>query len=336
LAIRKRPAVVLRLLGRSCFGGGGPSLKQFYQFLPFLTHRPYDVIHCHFGPNGILAAELRELELVRSPFLTQFHGYDVTQYVREQGEHVYRNLFARGDVFLCVSNRIRQRAIQLGCDRRKARVHHTGVKIRSIPFALRELSADGSVRVLTVARLIEKKGVEFGLRAIAQLVQAFPKLTYTIAGEGPLRTELTTFARELFIENHVHFVGAQTREAVARLMRDSDVLLAPSITAHDGDEEGIPVVLMEALASGLPVVSTVHAGIPELVSHGNSGLLAPERDPETLAAHVRFLITHSNERRSMATAGRRAVEENFDIDKLNLQLLSIYQELAAKAARQTE
>jgi colanic acid/amylovoran biosynthesis glycosyltransferase len=329
-ALAKRPGIVVRVLAHSCFGPDGTSLTQFYQILPFLTHQPYDVVHCHFGPNGILAAELKELGLVRSPLLTQFHGHDITSYVHEHGEHVYRNLFVSGDKFLCVSNRIKERAIQHGCDRHKARVHHTGVKTASIPFALRELNADGPVRVLTVARLVEKKGVEFGLRAVAQLIHEFPKLTYTIVGEGPFRTELTTLARELFIESHVRFVGAKTRDSVATLIKESDVLLAPSVTAHDGDEEGIPVVLMEALASGLPVVSTLHAGIPELVSHGSSGLLAPERDPEALAAHIRFLMSHSNERRSMAVAGRRTVEMNFDTDKLNGELLTIYQELAAK------
>ena len=185
-----------------------------------------------------------------------------------------------------------------------------------------------SIQILTVARLVEKKGVEFGLRAIAQLVREFPNLSYTIVGEGPLRADLAALARDLQIGRHVRFLGAQARNTVAALMRESHVLLAPSITAQNEDEEGIPVALMEAMASGLPVVSTFHAGIPELVSHGFSGLLAPERDPEALAAHTRFLITHSNERQSMALGGRRTVEKEFDTDKLNVELLRIYQELA--------
>lgn len=112
------------------------------------------------------------------------------------------------------------------------------------------------------------------------------------------------------------------------LMRSAHILLAPSVAAANGDEEGIPVVLMEALALGLPVVSTTHAGIPELVAHGVTGLLAPERDPEALADHVRFLLTHPYECRSMALAGRRTVENDFDIDKLNAQLFAQYEEIS--------
>jgi colanic acid/amylovoran biosynthesis glycosyltransferase len=332
-ALSKRPVTVARVVGLGCFGAGAPSLRRFYQILPFLTPRQYDVVHCHFGPNGILGAELRELGLLRSPLVTQFHGYDISSYVREQGEQVYRRLFASGQAFLCVSNRIRERAIQLGCDPHRARVHHTGVKVRNIPFVLRELRSDGPIQVLTVARLVEKKGVEFGLRAVAQLIGEYPKIRYAIVGEGPLRKELAILARDLHIESHVSFVGAQTRDKVATLMRESDVLLAPSTSARNGDEEGIPVVLMEALAFGLPVVSTAHAGIPELIAPGFSGLLAPERDPGALAANVRFLIDHPDKCRSMAFAGRRTVERRFDGDKLNEELFSMYQELAAASQR---
>jgi colanic acid/amylovoran biosynthesis glycosyltransferase len=130
----------------------------------------------------------------------------------------------------------------------------------------------------------------------------------------------------------VHFVGAKARDQVATLMRDAHVLLASSVSARNGDEEGIPVVLMEALASGLPVVSTLHAGIPELVLHGIAGLLAPERDSDALAQHVRFLIDHPAERDAMVLAGRQIVEREYDADKLTDQLLSLYEEVLQRNA----
>ena len=126
-ALGNRPGIVLRVLATSWLSRGRPSLGRFYQILPFLAHRHYDLIHCHFGPNGILATELKRLGLVRAPVITQFHGYDITSHIHEHGQDVYRDLFARGDMFLCVSNQIKERAIQLGCERNKARVHHTGV-----------------------------------------------------------------------------------------------------------------------------------------------------------------------------------------------------------------
>jgi colanic acid/amylovoran biosynthesis glycosyltransferase len=298
--------------------------------LPFLARAPYDVIHCHFGPNGMLGIELRDLGVTRAPIVTQFHGYDISSYVRGKGENVYRHLFAKGDLFLCVSERIRARIVALGCDERKTRIQHTGVKTKNIPFALRAPEASGAIRLLTVGRLVEKKGIEFGLRAVARLIHDYPQLDYTIVGDGPERDALTTLSHELGLGNHARLVGAKTRETVARLMEGAHILLAPSISARNGDEEGIPVVLMEALASGLPVVSTDHAGIPELVSHGASGLLAPERDPEALADHVKLLITHPSACREMALAGRQTVETQFDVDALNAQLFAQYKEISER------
>jgi colanic acid/amylovoran biosynthesis glycosyltransferase len=333
-ALPRNPGVVARTLSPTWYGTEAFSFRPFYRALPFLARKPYDVVHAHFGPNGILGAELKDLGVLRCPVLTQFHGYDVSSYVRDKANGVYRNLFAKSDRLLCVSERIRARVIELGGDRQKTRIHHTGVKVRNIAFTTHVSDADGGdIRLLTVGRLVEKKGVEFGLRAVAQLRHEYPNLSYTIVGDGPERDALTSLARELSLDRHVSFVGAKTRDTVAALMRDSLILLAPSVSARNGDEEGIPVVLMEALAAGLPVVSTTHAGIPELVSHGVSGLLASERDPEALADHVRFLITHPGERQSMALAGRRAVERGFDVDALNAQLLVQYQEIAERARK---
>ena len=323
-ALPQNPGVVARALCPSLFGRNTVRLKPFNLIIPFLARPSYDVVHCHFGPNGMMAVELRDLGAIRAPILTQFHGYDVSSYVRDKGEQVYRNLFAKGDVFLCVSERIRTRLVNWGCDKRKTRIQHVGVKVKDIPFTTRAVDVGETIQLITVARLVEKKGIEFGLRAVARLIHEYPNLKYTIVGDGPERDTLTSLVLELGIGNHVNLLGAKNRETVLTLMRDAHVLLAPSITAHNGDEEGIPVVLMEALASGLPVVSTTHAGIPELVEHGVTGLLAPERAPEELANHVRFLIAHPSECRAMALSGRRTVERGFDVDELNAQLFAEY------------
>jgi colanic acid/amylovoran biosynthesis glycosyltransferase len=333
LALPKNPGAVARAFSPTWFGTEAFHLTPFYRVLPFLGRPAYDVVHCHFGPNGLLGIQLRDLGVVRAPILTQFWGYDVSSYVRSKGEGVYQRLFAKGDLFLGCSERMRARIVELGCDAHKTGVQYAGVAARNIPFVLRNPGEGETIRLLTVGRLVEKKGIEFGLRAVARLIDEYPKVAYTIVGAGPEYDALTALSRELGIGSHVNFVGAKTRETVAALMRDAHILLAPSVTAASGDEEGIPVVLMEALALGLPVVSTTNAGIPELVSHRVSGMLAPERDPAALADHVSFLLTHPDERRSMAQAGRRTIETDFDIDKLNAQLFEQYEKISRARAK---
>lgn len=209
IALPKNPRVVTRALSPRRFGTDALQFGRFYRVLPFLARLPYDVVHCHFGPNGMLGVELRDLGAVRAPILTQFHGYDATSYVRSKGESVYRDLFLKGDLFLCVSERIRAHIVELGCDQRKTRIQHTGVKVKNIAFASRDLAMDKSIRLLTVARLVEKKGVEFGLRAVAQLIRQYPKLNYTVVGDGPERDAVTTLTRELGIGSHVNLLGAK-------------------------------------------------------------------------------------------------------------------------------
>lgn len=332
VACAKNPIALARAFNPVRFGTDAFRVRSFYRAVPFLTRRRYDVGHCHFGPNGILGAELRSIGALKAPLLTQFHGYDASSYLRQHGRDVYKTLFRDGELFLTDSERIRQRLVELGCAASKTAVHHTGVKTEDFAFNQRTVAPDGVTRILTVGRLVGKKGIEFGIRAVARLVRQFPNVHYTIVGGGPDRAALTALCRTLQIECYVEFAGEAARDVVVTTMRNASILLAPSVVATDGDEEGIPVVLMEALASGLPVVSTRHAGIPELISHGRSGLLAEERDSEALAEHLAFLITHPAEYQAMAVEGRRTVEAEYDVGKLNTKLMSIYQRLLSNAA----
>jgi colanic acid/amylovoran biosynthesis glycosyltransferase len=327
VALSKSPVALVRVLNPVRLGIQAFRLSSFYRVAPFLSQQRYDVVHCHFGPNGILGAELQAAGLLKAPLVTQFHGYDASRYIRQNGSDVYKTLFLQGTAFLCVSERISERLVDLGCPRGKVLVQHTGVKVGDIQFRSRDFALPGTIRVLTVGRLVEKKGVEFGIRAICRLVRECPHVHYTIVGDGPERSALVELCRVLGIVGHVDFAGAAPRDVVAAMMSDADILLAPSVSAANGDEEGIPVVLMEALASGLPVVSTRHGGIPELISHRRSGLLTAERDSDGLAEQMKFLATHPIERQSMAVEGRRIVERDYDVAKLNAALFATYQRL---------
>jgi colanic acid/amylovoran biosynthesis glycosyltransferase len=290
--------------------------------------RAFDVIHCHFGPNGTLAAALRELSTLQGPIITTFHGYDLSTFVRARGRSAYRFLFARGDLFLPISERFKGKLIELGCPPEKIRVHRVGVDVRRLRAQTDCRSSQRSIRILTLARLVEKKGVAYGIEAIARLAARYPQMRYEIIGDGPLKPALQDLIGSLGQDRRVHLLGWKSQEEVRQFLREADILLAPSVTAQDGDEEGTPTALIEALAQGIPVLSTRHSGIPEVVPDGAAGYLVPERDAAALAEKLALLIERREWWPAMGAAGRKHVEAHFDIKKLNDQLVEIYQGLA--------
>src|SRR5437868_13294812 len=147
---------------------------------------------------------------------------------------------------------------------------------------IRERSASDAPRLLTVARLVEKKGVDDALRAVAAVRFRHPGLRYDVVGDGPLRGGLEALAGELGLGDAVIFHGARYADAVREMMDAANVFVLASRTAGDGDEEGTPNVLLEAQACGLPILSTTHSGIPEVVDP-QAGVLVAEGDPAALA-----------------------------------------------------
>jgi colanic acid/amylovoran biosynthesis glycosyltransferase len=151
-------------------------------------------------------------------------------------------------------------------------------------------------------------------------------------GDGILRNALTTQIEKLKLGGSIRLLGWKSQEEIVELLKQADILLAPSITGNDGDEEGIPTTIMEAFALGLPVISTQHSGIPELVQDGQSGFLVPERDADALAQKLECLIKEPEKRHAMGRNGRTFVEQHHDIDQLNDQLVKIYQQLLNNAS----
>lgn len=154
----------------------------------------------------------------------------------------------------------------------------------------------------------------------------FPGIQYNIAGDGPLKDYLTDLIDELGVRKNVTLLGWQSQEEITQLMFKADILLAPSVTGGDGDMEGIPVVLMEACAQGLPVISTFHSGIPELIKDGVTGALAEERDVDQLTEKLRRFVLAPETRLEMACAARDFVMEHYDIRGLNQKLVSFFEE----------
>ncbi len=324
----RRPLVALDSLNVARHGRHALSLRAVHATFPSERAREvYDIIHCHFGPNGTRALHLRRGGAMRGPLITTFHGSDANRLPRIRGAGMYRELFAGGELFTVGSEFMRQRVASLGAPRDRIVTLPMGVDLTRYRFCERSMPDSGALRLLTVARLVEAKGLEYALRAVAIARQRWPSMTYTIAGDGPRRGHLEALALELGLARSVEFLGEVTQDEVRSLYQRAHVFVLPSIVSASGDEEGQALVLCEAQACGLPVVATSIGGIPETVVPGRSALLVRQRDPEAMAAALVELAGRSDDWPSMGRAGRRHVEQRFDLEKLNDRLVEVYQQV---------
>jgi colanic acid/amylovoran biosynthesis glycosyltransferase len=318
----RHPKSVARL--RSTFGEHGYIScwrAALAEAEPVIRHPGrFDVLFAHFGPNGLRANWYRAAGLLQGPLVTVFHGYDLTEYLRTRGAGVYAALLREGDLFLPISRFWREQLTVMGCAAERVKVHHVGIDCEQFSYHPRTLAPGRPVTLVSVARLVEKKGIEYALRALAQVVRHRTDIHYRIIGDGPLLAALEQLVAELHLGDYVTFTGLMTSDAVARELARAHIFLAPSVTGQSGDMEGIPTVLMEAMATGMPVISTRHSGIPELIESDVSGILVAERDIQGLAGAIRELIDDTTRWPAMAAAGREKVLTEFNSAVLNADL----------------
>jgi colanic acid/amylovoran biosynthesis glycosyltransferase len=286
------------------------------------------LVHAHFAQDGVEAMPISES--LNVPLVVTLHGYDVTMRdevfsLHRRGRRylrLRRRLGETGSRFIAVSEFIAGKVREAGFPQDKIRVHYIGVNVdRFRPDAtiVRESL------VLFVGRLVEKKGCEYAIRAVASLQREIKGLRLAIIGDGPLRRHLEELARSESCD--CLFLGAQSPEVVRQWMNQARVCCVPSITAEDGNAEGLPTVVQEAQAMGLPVVGSASAGIPEAVEHGVTGLLAPERDWVILAMHLKTLFTEDATWRKFSIAARERVCQRFDLKIQTALLENLYDEV---------
>ena len=287
-----------------------------------------DVFIAHFGPAGVTAAKLRELGVIRGKIATIFHGIDISS--REVLNHYtpeYQQLFRRGDLMLPISDLWAGRLQKMGCPREKIAVSRMGVDMTR--FSPRPVKAPATpLEIISVARLTEKKGLHVAIEACRQLKEQGVAFRYRILGIGPWERRLRTLIEQYQLEDVVEMPGFKPSHEVKAMLDDADVFLLPSVTGADGDMEGIPVALMEAMAVGIPVVSTLHSGIPELVEADKSGWLVPENDARALAQRLAaFSQLDTDELTTVVKRAREKVEHDFNQQVINRELASLLQAL---------
>jgi colanic acid/amylovoran biosynthesis glycosyltransferase len=319
-----RPSLATKLLDVAEYGFRAASLSGLYRMARLLRlNQPCDIAHAHFGPVGNSFRFVRELW--NAPLVVSFHGYDFTTVPRRDGSKVYERLFQTADLVTANSQFTRGRLIALGCPEPKIRQLSVGLDLSQFAFHERSLRSTDTVRVLSVGRLVEIKGHEYLIRALAQLRSKNPNVRCDIVGDGPLRGKLTRLIAELDLQDAVTLHGALEGPGVQRLLSDAHLFVLPSVSI-EGDAEGQGLALQEAQACGLPVVATRHGALPEGFSAGDSGFLVPERDATALANQLQTLVAQHERWPQMGRAGRKFVEARYDIRQLNPALLEIYSE----------
>lgn len=286
------------------------------------------LIHAHFGQDGV-----RALPLARSlsvPLVVTFWGLDATmtdEALRRSPHRTLRTYLQNREVlerearlFIAVSGFIKEKLVEQGFPPEKIVVNYNSVDteiFRPDPSVPREPV------VLYVGRLVEKKGVEYLIRAMARVQTQVPDAELVIIGDGPLKSELERLAKRSL--GRWKFLGVQSAEVVRGWMNRALLLGAPSVTASTGDSEGMPTVVLEAQAMGLPVVGTYHSGIPEAVVHGETGFLAAERDWEALAEHIEALLEDSALWQRFSQKGQEHMRSIFSLETQIRGLENIYE-----------
>lgn len=304
-----------------------------------LRGRRARLIHSHFGYVGWTMLEVKRRSAL--PMATSFYGADVSRLPRDPAWRLrYERLFAEGDLFLAEGEAMRRALTELGCRPERIVVQHLGVAVEETPFEVRRSSGSGAVRILIAATFREKKGIPDALRAIELLRKYHRDLAVTLVGdsigeaedEEEKRTILELLGR---LTGVVRWVGFQPYPFFKRALLEHDLFLSPSCAARDGDTEGgAPVALIEAQATGMPVIATRHCDIPEVVVDGITGHLSAERDVEALAANLERQITApAAEWEAMGRAARVHIESAYNIRTQIDRLERLYEGLRRAAGQ---
>src|SRR5882762_9537617 len=288
-----------------------------------LNETKAQLLHIYFGHIAVLLQPL--IRQWQKPSLVSFHGADVLVDMQKPAyRHATEEMLSLVRRVLVRSDSLRQAVIDLGCAPEKIEIQRAGIPLGDFPFRERGIPGDGQWRLLQAGRLIEKKGLKTTLRAFARFQKEFPAARLIIAGEGPQLEELQSLARELQIDSAVDFAGFVSQEELRELFYSSHIFLHPSETGRDGNQEGVPNSMLEAMASGLPVFAARHGGIPEAVENNVSGILVNERDHRALADALIDCAKDPARLAAMGCAASESVVKSFNQKEQARLLEEIY------------
>lgn len=312
-------------------------LSRLFLYTSFFISMRKDkpaLVHAHFGPSGYIFLPLKKI--LGTPLITSFYGYDLSKLIKERPKwkNKYKTLFQHGDLFLVEGSRMKRSLIELGCPNEKVFVQHLGIDLDRIPFVMRNTESDGPFNILIAGSFREKKGFPHAVEAFGRLKKKYPglNLRLTIIGDSSdnqqeerQKNMILEAIRKYKLSEFVKMMGYQPYTVFIEELYKHHIFLSPSLSASDGDTEGgVPVSIIEASASGMPVVSTLHCDIPEVILNGESGYLVPERDVDGLVQALELLVLNPQSWRKIGKKGREHTEECYDVRRQIKRLEGIY------------
>ena len=299
-----------------------------YNLPALLAEHAPAMVHVYYGHKAVKYLDM--LEAWGGPFLVSFHGVDVVKFTDDPCyvENL-RKVFAKANLVLARSRSLLDGLKALGCPAGKLRLNRTPIPLDSFPDTPRSAPADGAWRLIQACRLIPKKGLFTTLEALKLVVPHYPKLRFIVCGKGPVKDEFLAMRDRLGLENNVEVIGWLDQPRLLEEYRRAHLFLHPSELTDTADQEGIPNSMLEAMATGLPVVATRHGGIPEAVTHGTDGLLVPERSPADLAESLLRLMGDPDLFAQLSRAAARTVREHFGLTECVAKLEDCYDEARA-------
>lgn len=308
------------------------SKKESQELIKFAHEHNCKGFHFHFGTDAAIFWRL--IRYSGLPSVVSFYGYDCSSFpLRFMGFGKYilqKKVFKYASCILAMSPDMKSDLIALGCPQDKIIVHYYGTDVRKYNNQHLINPSKGKISLLTAGRLDEKKGHLFLIKAI-ELIKKESKINveWVIAGDGAQKEIISQQIISSHLQNEVHLYGAYSynSDTLNRLFAETDIYIQPSITAKDGDKEGIPGTLVEAMAAGLPVISTYHAGIPCIIEDGINGLLVKEWDVHALKEAILLLCNDPELRVKIGNEAQRCAKENLDIQRKEIELENIYNQV---------
>ncbi|HLW72985.1 MAG TPA: glycosyltransferase [Candidatus Babeliales bacterium] len=296
--------------------------KTFFQQLPDCLDE-YDIIVFQLGHKLF---DVRKTHNYKGKIAVCLRGFDITGYLRQHA-HAYDKYFDTCDLFMPVCEAFKKLLEQEGCPLHKIVVHHSSIDCDKFIFKHRKLPQEGSINIISAGRFIEKKGFVYAIRAIAQLIKKYPRIRYTIIGDGILKKKYQKLIKKLNVGNNIKIQGWHTHQEYIKILDKAHLFILPSVTAENNDQEGIPNVLKEAMAMGLIVVATDHSGNSELIQDKHSGFLVRERSISAISNAVEHVLNNPDTWSSIQLQAVQKVHEEFDKEMENDKLETIFYNL---------
>ena len=303
------------------------SIGQSKYFSQILHKNDVKLIHAHFGPSGIEILSIAKA--LNIPLIVSFHGYDGSILLKyERYKRTLKRIFEYSHIIVPSQYMLNELNDRVG-NLVNCTIVNYGIPLNDFRYVERssvknKVDKNEKLIFLQLSNFVEKKGHFYTVSAFKELLNSYPNSQLVLAGDGDLIGEIQELVNNLGLKNKVIFSGAVNHKQVSEFMRKADVFLHHSVTSTTGDKEGIPNVIMEAMATGLPCISTVHAGIPELIKDQINGLLVKEKDISGYVQKMKELLEKEND---YALQARKTVENHFNLEIQTQKLSAIYDRL---------